>query len=197
MKTCNKCQLEKPESMYGKDVRNKGGLQGICEVCRKEAKQKSRDLRQVGINTVFIREKKCNSCGAVKLIGDFFKDSGIMDGHSTICKACKTKSSLAWRAANRGQYNASQRAYHKKYYTKLRLTRYDLTPEQHEEMLKAQGGVCKICNKPPQGSRPLCVDHDHVTGKVRGLLCYGCNRLMVLLDTPELLASAGKYKNKA
>lgn len=48
-------------------------------------------------------------------------------------------------------------------------------------MLEAQEGVCKICLEPESalsgkgGVRALCVDHDHQTGRVRGLLCVRCN----------------------
>lgn len=41
-------------------------------------------------------------------------------------------------------------------------------------MLKTQGGGCAICRKPPKKLR-LHIDHDHVSGKVRGLLCARCN----------------------
>ncbi len=50
------------------------------------------------------------------------------------------------------------------------------TSEQYEEMHTAQGGVCKICERPePVSGRRLAVDHNHETGKVRGLLCTKCN----------------------
>lgn len=47
-------------------------------------------------------------------------------------------------------------------------------------MAKKQGGRCAICDEPPtarnqHGVKPLVVDHSHVTGKVRGLLCDSCN----------------------
>ena len=45
-------------------------------------------------------------------------------------------------------------------------------------MLVAQGGVCAICKFPPKAVR-LSVDHDHITGRVRGLLCNVCNRKIV------------------
>jgi len=62
---------------------------------------------------------------------------------------------------------------------------YRLTLEQYNKMVIAQGGLCALCGKPPMvGKRArghekraprLCVDHDHATGKVRGLLCHWCN----------------------
>ncbi len=63
--------------------------------------------------------------------------------------------------------------------------KYGLTEERYQEMLEAQGGVCAICQKPPKTIR-LSVDHDHRTGRVRGLLCYCCNYgLGWFSDKPE------------
>lgn len=57
----------------------------------------------------------------------------------------------------------------------------DMTEVRYNELLQSQGGVCAICHKLPNTVR-LAVDHDHDTKKVRGLLCYGCNRLAVSKD---------------
>jgi hypothetical protein len=70
---------------------------------------------------------------------------------------------------------------------------YGITIEQYYAMLREQNGLCKLCSKPPK-SRRLVIDHCHQTGKVRGLLCNGCNRSMHLLDNADLLAKAIKYK---
>jgi hypothetical protein len=51
---------------------------------------------------------------------------------------------------------------------------FNLTLEEYAARLTAQGGVCAICMLPP-GQLPLCVDHCHTTGRVRGLLCRKCN----------------------
>jgi hypothetical protein len=51
---------------------------------------------------------------------------------------------------------------------------YGITLQQYDEILAAQGGVCVLCMKPPT-ERRLAVDHDHVTGRVRGLMHRTCN----------------------
>jgi len=53
---------------------------------------------------------------------------------------------------------------------------YGITVEYYKELFIQQGGECAICRKPQsEFNYPLHVDHDHQTGKVRGLLCSGCN----------------------
>jgi hypothetical protein len=52
---------------------------------------------------------------------------------------------------------------------------HDMTKKDYENMLVIQNNVCAICGKPNKQKRRLCVDHDHKTGKVRGLLCVDCN----------------------
>ena len=56
----------------------------------------------------------------------------------------------------------------------LRKT-YGLTERQYRAMVRVQGGVCAICWKPPKLGTHLHVDHDHETGRVRGVLCWFCN----------------------
>lgn len=51
-----------------------------------------------------------------------------------------------------------------------------MTPDDYERMLAGQGGTCALCPMIPDGTHErFCVDHDHVTGKVRGILCKFCN----------------------
>lgn len=73
--------------------------------------------------------------------------------------------------------------------------RYGLTPEQYQAMETAQGGLCAICKKPPTGRwKRLHVDHDHTTGKVRGLLCFCCNAMLgQARDDMNVLQSAMAY----
>jgi hypothetical protein len=73
-------------------------------------------------------------------------------------------------------------------------TRYGVTLEQYEVVLKRQSGVCAICNETSRDGRRLAVDHCHYTGKIRGLLCFHCNTAVGKLgDTADKVARAVKY----
>ena len=61
--------------------------------------------------------------------------------------------------------------------------RYGLTVEKYDEMVLEQGGLCLLCLKPPiQKRKHLVVDHSHITGEVRGLLCINCNAGIGMLN---------------
>ena len=83
--------------------------------------------------------------------------------------------------------------------------RFNLTLEEYKSMLEAQGGVCKICSMTETTKknnsdevRMLCVDHDHNTGQVRGLLCNNCNRALGHYEATKPRAQEfEKYLNEA
>lgn len=82
---------------------------------------------------------------------------------------------------------ARTRAFKKK--SRLKAD-YGITVGQYEEMLLSQEGLCYLCQK----DAPLVVDHDHATGKVRGLLCRECNlALGFFYDNPQVMAKAITY----
>jgi len=58
----------------------------------------------------------------------------------------------------------------------FRVNKYGLTAIEYSWLLSYQGERCAICNYLPlQNERPLAIDHDHKTKKVRGLVCDRCN----------------------
>jgi hypothetical protein len=66
---------------------------------------------------------------------------------------------------------------------RVRLRRFGLDEQAYDRMLREQGGVCAICAEPPGGRwNRLAVDHDHATGRVRGLLCTTCNTMLGRLE---------------
>lgn len=78
------------------------------------------------------------------------------------------------------------------------LMKYGITIEEYEAKLAAQGGVCMLCGTPAPGgikaASRLHVDHDHVTGLNRDLLCMNCNRgLGYFKDDPALMRAAAEY----
>ena len=80
--------------------------------------------------------------------------------------------------------------------------RYGLTQEDYEQRLAAQGGGCDICGGPPGRGRGgklrrYCVDHDHKTGRLRGLLCKDCNAALGhARDNPATLRQLADYVEK-
>jgi len=87
--------------------------------------------------------------------------------------------------------------YRTRHPSSLRMYNYGITEEQYQAMLEAQGNACAICGSTEwPGARPgsPCVDHDHATGKVRGLLCGHCNSgLGHFRDDQERLRAAIRY----
>lgn len=71
---------------------------------------------------------------------------------------------------------------------------YGLEPGDYERMLHLQGNVCYICRRATGKTRRLCVDHDHKTGRVRGLLCRGCNTILGRFrDDPDMYMRGYQY----
>jgi hypothetical protein len=84
--------------------------------------------------------------------------------------------------------------------TRRLKVQYNLTPEEHNLLLMSNS--CDICGKGETRKhkgkvKRLCIDHDHVTGKVRGVLCHDCNTGIGLLrDSIELIEKARDYLGK-
>lgn len=100
-----------------------------------------------------------------------------------------------WRAKNRRKLNDYQRARYKFLGWRWHLKKkFNITPEQFDEILKRQGGCCAICKTVLPEDERYNVDHDHATNEVRGLLCSLCNTgLGAFKDNPANLQSAREY----
>lgn len=62
------------------------------------------------------------------------------------------------------------------------MSKYGITLEEYDRMFTAQDGVCAVCRREDRRRKNLSVDHDHVSGRVRGLLCMDCNVALGLLE---------------
>lgn len=92
------------------------------------------------------------------------------------------KNQQDWREHNRDQYNKGVSAWKRRNPDKARDTqfrlKYGITLAEYNQMLVDQDGGCAVCGRKETGHRKMahfCVDHDHVTGAIRGLLCNSCN----------------------
>jgi hypothetical protein len=145
--------------------------------------------------------KTCTRCGLSKPLDLFPAHRSSKNGIEGTCKSCKVAVATAWRKANRQRYNEQRKAkrasepINSKRARERRetlLTKYGLTAEQYEAMVQKQGGRCLICQN--LARHRLCVDHDHDTGEVRGLLCRHCNSgLGHFKDDEHLILVAMKY----
>ena len=72
--------------------------------------------------------------------------------------------------------------------------KYGITVEDYQQMFIDQENKCAICQRHSRGEKTLVIDHNHETGKVRGLLCYSCNSGIGLLqDNIKMLHNAIEY----
>ena len=138
--------------------------------------------------------KRCRVCNILKNENDYYlckRKGGNPEARHTECKECAKARIKASRDANPDAARDSH----------LRRT-YGITLADFNKMLLAQGSKCACCGtgKPGGKHNQWCVDHDHVTGSVRELLCKDCNIVLGLVeDSPEhlqrLIAYIIKHKN--
>jgi hypothetical protein len=108
-----------------------------------------------------------------------------------------------YRAKNKAKIQAYNKEYRKRVFNSTRRydykTNYGITIEQYESMLVEQNNVCAICLRAETATnrgkvKRLAVDHCHITGKVRGLLCHNCNTTLGKYeDKPELIKRFIEY----
>lgn len=139
----------------------------------------------------------CVSCGRRKRLALFHCAKNGSLGRRTECKKCSADSNKRWMKENRERHLERKRRYFsdpqkKRLYRDWSLQRtYGITIDEYEEMHRKQRGLCAICLKPEASKdrrgtrRALAVDHDHVTGKVRGLLCFRCNSALEAFDKDQ------------
>jgi hypothetical protein len=126
-------------------------------------------------------ERKCNECGLILPIERFSMKNDPRRGikyPSSRCKTCHNK-----------KYNLGVKRQGRRNYDYMR--KYGITIQDYNNMYNALNGKCEICNT---YHKKLFVDHDHKTGKIRGLLCDLCNRgLGFFKDNIESLDNAIRY----
>lgn len=160
--------------------------------------------------------KMCIRCGQMKSLSEFGFHNLAKGQHRNFCKLCQKewdsiyKKGVGkplideWKENNKDKMAAYKEMYKKDPSFKEKMKRhgrnatlrqFGITQEDYDKILQEQDGKCAICGVERNGSKEnFCVDHDHETGKVRGLLCTKCNLgIGKMKDSPDLLRKAAKY----
>lgn len=141
--------------------------------------------------------KTCNGCKNEQPLSEFYPapNTRCLYGVGGQCKRCISKKNKE-RAALRTQEQIERK---RDYMRWLHISRnYGISRDEYVSLLAAQGGACAICRSPDFRGRTPCVDHDHETGAVRGILCDRCNTGLGYFDDVEAgIAQALDYLRRA
>ena len=197
---CEKCRKRGFKTKKKKTIQRKGkkhtwkrkDKRKLCSYCKKWKLLRSFKAEK---NTKSSWHKYCKSCRVEKSkYRKKFKKGKL------VCKICKK-----WKTVEEfgisikgflGRNSACRSCVYIKNRTQRLRLEYGLTTEQYNDMLNHQKGLCAICKSKEvgKGFKYLHIDHNHETGKVRGLLCSKCNRgLSCFGDNSKLLGRARKY----
>lgn len=142
-----------------------------CRACRTQIVREKREAKAAQLPQTEKRFRAgypdamtCRTCGEAKDIREFGERKGAYKGTSYRNRSCKP--CLATK----------ERDY------RLRK-RYGIGSADYDALLTAQGGVCILCRYRPEDGEVLSVDHDHATGRVRGILCQPCNVAVGFFET--------------
>jgi hypothetical protein len=174
-KQCPDCKLVKSFVDFRRNAARPDGLAFYCKACARRRDATSYRQRRNAAGHA-VRERievpaghlRCSLCESIKPSANFGRAPYQANGRSSWCKPCK---------AQRQRQSRFERLY-------------GMTEQAVAELIDAQGGLCAICQYRPA----VHVDHDHVTGVVRGVLCFPCNAALGhFKDRIDLLGRAQSY----
>ena len=131
--------------------------------------------------------KTCNKCQEVKPFDAFDRRNGGRNGYRAECKTCRAAKVREWHQAHPDKVKNNNLK-----------SNYGITIDDYKLLLETHNNLCAICKLAPtatyKSSASLNVDHDHTTGRIRGLLCNKCNSgIGFFQESPELLGRAVIY----
>lgn len=189
---CSKCELEKEQTEFSRARSSTRGYAYWCKSCMKiymnspDQKNKTREyykredvierMREYRSQPTYKEKKKADNKRRYK--------NGGYERHRV------------YYLRNRNKILAKQKtpeARLSQKYKKLKY-KYGITKQQYKNLCDSQNGRCAICEKELDMAKNTCIDHDHKTGKIRGILCSNCNRgLGGFMDNQEFTRSATEY----
>jgi hypothetical protein len=160
---------------------------GKCSFCNADMVRRSDDSRGG-----WLREYCSSACrmAAWRVRKNYSTAAEVLESreHAGVERPCEVCGKMMPAGVLRGRLrrfcsdpcrdkNRNKTGYDSRWESTIRR-KYSITAKDYGRMLQAQDGVCKICKQPPSPDKRLAVDHDHLTGKVRGLLCSHCNGMV-------------------
>lgn len=192
MKVCNRCKNEKSLDEFSINRASNDGKHSVCKDC-KRVRYQERAM------SVVVSEKFCPDCKETKTSTEFPRQSASPDGLRSNCKKCRNKIRKD-PSLYRDELNMSCRkchrvlpseAYFKNKHSKLgrertcieckRASRFQITRDAVHRIRVNQGGRCPCCSIVLPFHKE-CIDHNHRTGRVRGILCSKCNAALGLAN---------------
>jgi hypothetical protein len=151
-----------------------------------------------------MENKTCSKCKVAQPVSSFtlYKTGKLAGKYRSHCRTCSSAQVKDWSRRNKAHLLARQRRYYVENYKmsiRAHMVRYGKNEEWYLATLEKQHGLCAICELPERAKRKdgkiqrLCVDHDHRTGVVRGLLCTACNNRLGMLEKHEWIPKAQSY----
>jgi len=186
MKRCRDCDQDKPLEDFPPAKKSRDGRASYYRTCMGARSRASYRKRRAAEGRT-VRESVevppgtalCPRCRTVRPLTDFTRSKAKASGRHSHCKPCHYEQTL--ESARR--LHGSTRDCHLK-------RRYGLTSDDVDALVDAQGGLCALC----QERKAEHVDHDHLTGSVRGVLCFCCNQgLGNFRDRADVMRKAIDY----
>ncbi len=170
-KFSTKCQRELPFRDFNKNKSHKYGLQNHCRVCCAIDDKQYRSVNREKINA---------------------QSKEYYSRHKEDCGLRRKQ----YYQKNKKQISATNKIYrqtHREYRANREYNmRYGISTLERNQMLEWQDYKCAICRMKENGKK-LCIDHCHNTGRIRMLLCTGCNRGVGITDNEILLRAKAEY----
>ena len=186
MKVCRDCGKDLPLTAFSPSKKNRDGRTSYCRPCFRVRDAAYRAARAAAQGKA-VRPRavlpdgqaRCPACDTIKPLTDFGRRSGERTGRVSYCYPCFNRI----KEESRQRVHGGSRNYH------LRR-RYGITQAEADAFFDRQGGLCALCRERPAQH----VDHDHLTGKVRGMLCSCCNQgLGNFRDRADVMRAAIAY----